>query len=192
MNTPTHIIINTFLLKNKFPEKYFLPITLGAITPDFFMFVFYFIEKIIWGIPEQQIWNIDYFLPAWQNFFDIFNSIPLVLILLALIHFFKPHWVWGKAFLVSMLLHFLLDLPVHTDDAHRHFYPFSNYQFHSSISYWNPHEHGAIVSIIEIITSVTIAFYLIKTSISKKWKTFFAILISSYFLMLLMFLNMTH
>jgi hypothetical protein len=51
----------------------------------------------------------------------------------------------------SMVLHSLGDLPIHHDDAHRHFFPFSEYCFISPISYWDPRYHGTIVSLVEIL-----------------------------------------
>jgi hypothetical protein len=49
------------------------------------------------------------------------------------------------------ILHSLGDLPVHNDDAHRHFFPFSNYRFISPISYWDRKHYGSIVSLVEML-----------------------------------------
>jgi len=51
---------------------------------------------------------------------------------------------------ISMILHSLGDLPVHNDDAHRHFFPFSNYRFISPLSYWDRKHYGSIVSLVEM------------------------------------------
>ena len=51
---------------------------------------------------------------------------------------------------LSMVGHSLLDLPVHNDDAHRHFFPFSNYRFISPFSYWDPNHYGRIVAFVEM------------------------------------------
>jgi hypothetical protein len=48
-----------------------------------------------------------------------------------------------------MLLHSLGDLPLHHDDAHRHFFPFLDWRFSSPVSYWDPEHHGQWVSLIE-------------------------------------------
>ena len=36
------------------------------------------LKKFINGSSEQEIWATRYFLPAWQDFFDLFNSIPMI------------------------------------------------------------------------------------------------------------------
>lgn len=148
MNTPSHAILNLFCLsKQSFPQAN-LPIFIGAILPDIPIFVFYGWAKLIARLPEKQIWSETYYEPFWQNIVAIFHSIPLALIgcLIA----YKIEWKLGQILCLSLVLHSLLDLPVHNDDAHRHFFPFSNYRFISPISYWDPKHYGSIVSQIEI------------------------------------------
>ena len=98
---------------------------------------------------ESEIWSELYFLPAWQNFFDTFNSLPLIVVLLALGIYFKKQLISVLA--LSMALHVLLDLPFHHDDAHRHFFPFSDWRFFSPVSYWDPKYHGDIMHIVQIL-----------------------------------------
>jgi len=43
------------------------------------MFGFFAYEKIL-GVPESVIWNEHYHDPRWQTFFDLFNSIPLIIL----------------------------------------------------------------------------------------------------------------
>ena len=50
----------------------------------------------------------------------------------------------------AMLSHFLLDFPVHADDAHQHFWPLTNWRFHSPFSYWDSAHHAASVAILEL------------------------------------------
>ncbi len=54
-------------------------------------------------------------------------------------------------FCVSIICHCLLDLPVHHDDAHRHFFPLSNYRFISPFSYWDVNHYGRVVAAIELL-----------------------------------------
>lgn len=152
MNTPSHAIINlalvgTVLEKQGLPSPNLL-IALGSIFPDLPIFVFYFWAKVIARLPEAQIWSEAYYYPIVQNIVSLCHSIPLAAIGLLIAIFYR--WPLGQIFCISLILHSLGDLPVHNDDAHRHFFPFSNYRFISPISYWDPRHYGKIVSFLEI------------------------------------------
>lgn len=134
------------------------PAVIGAVLPDAPMFVFYGILKIR-GTNERYIWDTAYYDPTWQAFFDVFNSLPLMLIGLALAYYFKKGWI--MALMISMAIHVVGDLPFHHDDGHRHFYPFSNWRYVSPISYWDPSHYGNIFMPIEIISAVGASIYMI-------------------------------
>jgi hypothetical protein len=125
-----------------------MPGVIGAVLPDAPMFVFYAVEKLK-GTPEQVIWREAYYRPHWQNFIDVFNSIPLIGLGWAIT--LAAGSTVGMYFFASMFLHMLGDLPLHHDDAHRHFFPFSDWRFMSPFSYWDPNHHGRIMSILEIV-----------------------------------------
>ena len=59
-----------------------------------------------------------------------------------------------------MLLHSLGDFPLHHDDAHRHFFPFSDWRFISPISYWDPAHYGNWASLLEIFAVLAISIFL--------------------------------
>ena len=124
------------------------PIAIGALLADLPIFGFYFYQRFIAGAPERIIWSTMYFQPEWQLFFDLFNSIPIAGILLLLA------WTINSAammaFAASWLLHLALDLPLHNDDAHRHFLPMSGFRFESPVSYWDPGHHGSVGAGLEI------------------------------------------
>lgn len=149
MNTPSHAIINLVLLtKPQLPQAN-LAIVIGGILPDIPIFIFYFWAKFIARLPEAKIWSEAYYQPLIQNLVAIFHSIPLAIIGLLISYYFG--WEILQVIYISLVLHSLLDLPVHNDDAHRHFFPFSNYRFISPISYWDPKHYGSIVALIEIL-----------------------------------------
>ena len=50
-----------------------------------------------------------------------------------------------------MICHSLLDIPVHNDDAHRHFFPLTDYRFMSPLSYWDPNHYGRFVALFELL-----------------------------------------
>ena len=166
MNTPAHILINMAVLSRQqwVPEQWVTAAgaaLLGALLPDALMFVFYGYERFILETPSNVIWETRYFLPHWQAIFDIFNSIPLAIL------FFMVGRIKGSIFIqvlaMSMLLHCLLDFPLHNDDAHRHFYPFSDWRFISPFSYWDPAHYGFYFIALEIALGLISGVTLIRT-----------------------------
>lgn len=148
MNTPSHYIINLALLGQTINPQQNVAITIGAILPDLPIFLFYFVTKYIYKLPESKIWPEAYYAPLNQNIVAFFHSIPLALI--GLVVFFYLDWQFGIILSLSMICHSLLDLPVHHDDAHRHFFPFSDYRFISPFSYWDVNHYGNYVARVEI------------------------------------------
>lgn len=142
MNTPAHAVLNLALLSRG--GRPAAPVLAGAVTPDAPMLLFYVWERLVAGRPEMVIWSERYFLPGWQDFFDVFNSLPLALAGLGLA-------LWRRSqtsalFFASVVLHGAADLPLHRDDAHRHFWPFSDWRFESPVSYWDPAYYGMVAS----------------------------------------------
>lgn len=177
MNTPSHVIINLALLGRKGKQNLNTPIFIGAVLPDFTMFIFYAIQKIVLQNPERQIWDVEYYKPFWQNTFDPFNSFPLIVMAFA-VAYYKKSAIW-MALTASMFLHCLFDFPLHTDDAHRHFWPFSDFRLDLGISYWNPAQGWHIVSSLENIAVIIAAYFvfqILKTRISKSLLILFVIL----------------
>lgn len=147
MNTPAHAILNLAILSRKQKPDWNPLIIWGALIPDITMFIFYLWLKLATDIPERQIWGEEYYRPFWQLTFDFFNSIPLALLGLGVMVYARRT---GMALLfASILLHCFEDLPLHHDDGHRHFWPFSNFRFESPVSYWDPNHYGVIASRIE-------------------------------------------
>ncbi|MGK7889157.1 MAG: hypothetical protein AB4042_07465 [Leptolyngbyaceae cyanobacterium] len=152
MNTPSHSIINLWILGLGKPPAVQAAVLIGSILPDAPMFLFYVVEKFIYRTPGAQIWQEQYFLTGWQNFFDVFNSLPLIALGFAWMAW-KQSPV-GMAFFASMALHVFGDLPLHHDDGHHHFFPLSNWRFDSPVSYWDPNHYGLIVAPIEILVTL--------------------------------------
>ena len=157
MHTPSHIIFNLGILWWKKKQKFHFPIFLGAVLPDVTMYLFVGYEKVL-GKPLEMIFDHDYFLPFWQNCFDLGHSFPLLAFWFWICYYLKKHW-WKYLF-ASMFIHSLFDFPLHHDDAHRHFWPFSDYRFYSPISYWDPAHYGNIFSKLELVGVLLISFYL--------------------------------
>ena len=158
VNTTAHVVFSLALIGRSRWMMAGFAILLGALLPDLAMFAFYGWQKFVLGTPEQVIWSQAYFDPAWQDFFDVFNSIPLVL-LIGLIGW-RLKSVFLEALCLSMLLHCILDLLMHHDDGHRHFFPISDWRFESPVSYWDPAHFGQYVLVVEAILVVVAAVVL--------------------------------
>ena len=168
MQTHGHYVLNLALLGKTIAPEHNIAITIGAILPDVPIFIFYLISKYIYHLSEAKIWNEAYYQPIWQNIIAMSHSIPLALI--GFIIFWRLDWKWGAILCVSMVFHSLLDLPVHSHDAHRHFYPFSNYRFYSPFSYWDINDHAKIVAGIEaglVLLASPLVLDLLKTPYTK-------------------------
>ena len=166
MNTPSHMILNLAILRRPDQLPYTWPILLGAIAPDAAIFIFYGWAKWVQKLPESVIWREAYYSQPWQDLFAIGNSIPLALLGIAVSAYLKQP-AWGL-FFASMVLHHLCDLPLHHDDAHRHFFPFSNVRFTSPVSYWDRNHYGTIGALIEL-SMVLVSSSLLFAQVASNW-----------------------
>ena len=148
MNTPAHLALSVFVWRSEVNWGAVIAVCIGALLPDLPMIGFYLYQKFWLGMPENIIWNVSYFKADWQLFFDLFNSIPIFLGL-AIVFYFLGLRV-ALLLVASALLHLALDFPLHHDDAHRHFLPFSNWRFESPVSYWDSRHYGHIFIWIEL------------------------------------------
>jgi hypothetical protein len=161
MNTPAHAIINLLLLARKpgqnISHRRSATIIAGALLPDLVIIVFYAWHLLL-DTAESQIWSVEYYRPFWQAWVDSFNSIPLIG--LAMLISWRTRQYLLLVFFSSMLLHVFGDLPLHHDDAHRHFFPFTDWRFASPVSYWDPAHHGQWASLIEFCTVLAAAAFM--------------------------------
>ncbi len=166
MNTPAHAVFNLALLGQKKQPQWNPLIIWGAVIPDISMFGFYLWMRLVADVPASQIWRVEYFKPQWQLLFDIFHSIPLALLGVGLMLYFKSP---GVALLFSSIaLHALEDLPLHHDDAHRHFLPLSNFRWESPFSYWDPAHYGNILEPLELALMVIASVYVFRRVRSRQ------------------------
>ena len=159
MNTPAHAIINLLLAGKTNRKQYALPIVIGALLPDFSMFLFYVWEKYK-GVPESIIWNDLYHQPAWQALFNTFHLFPFLA--LACFAAWRAQLTTWAVLFASMFAHSIFDFPVHHNDAHQHFFPFSDYQFISPISYWDPAHYGLWIGGLELLTVVAGSVFILR------------------------------
>jgi len=181
LNTQTHVLLASALFipaahtllpcwsKHKYKIAA-LAVFLGSILPDASLFLMFAIAKSQ-GVSEQVIFSEWYYHPFWQNIGALTNSIPvygvvaLISYLLigpsvntspAVTRFIGVCLVTGLA----AVIHTLTDLPLHHDDGHPHFWPFSRWIFESPVSYWDPKHFGAQWSLIELVLAVLLIVFL--------------------------------
>lgn len=165
MNTPAHAILNALVLAKRgaSPPRDGI-VFLGAVLPDLPMFAVYGVEKAR-GVAEQVIWSTSYYQPAWQSFFDVFNSVPVI----ALTLFVGWRRPTVRYLALSMLLHAAADFPLHHDDGHRHFWPL-DYRFESPVSYWDPAHYGQWFAPVELLFTLAGSVWLFRhTKTGWRW-----------------------
>ena len=178
MNTPGHAVVNLLVLGKRDRRSLFAPIAFGAVLPDLPMFVFYAYQKSWLKAPERVIWAEAYHDLSWQAFFDVFNSLPLLALgVLVARRLARPH---AAVLFLSMMLHAVCDFALHRKDAHRHFFPFSDWRFQSPVSYWDPRHYGGIVTTIEMVVVVAGAVVLFKQYPGRGPRVFLGLILLCY------------
>ena len=139
MNTLTHLIAASAMLARKDAPARNRAIIAGALIPDLSIYV-----MSVWAIAAGQmnetLWQVTYWQEPWQTLGALTNSVPLAIIMLGIGLWRRASWLWALA--GAMLIHAALDLPLHADDAHRHFWPLTDWRYHSPISYWDKDHYG--------------------------------------------------
>jgi hypothetical protein len=155
MHTPGHVVLNLTVIGSVFGHEG--AIVAGAIIPDLPIVALYLFERSR-GTPTDIIWSVCYQRKHWLAIIHGAHSAPLALAGMLVGGFF--HQTAVILFFVSVLAHALCDFPLHAMDAHRHFFPISDYRFISPISYWDIRYHGRTVARIEGLLVLFCSVYL--------------------------------
>ncbi len=123
-------------------------IVIGGVLPDLSIFALLGWARLIEGLPHRQIWREVYWQEPWQTLGAISNSFVIWALVALLAYRLGWHIVMFIA--GAALVHLCLDFPFHADDAHKHFWPLTDWRFHSPLSYWNDHYHGRWVGLLEL------------------------------------------
>ena len=163
MITTSHIIYSWAFAKKTetLPETgkgKTLAFVLGALFPDIPTYVFFVVCGLILQIPSNILWDTMYFNSYWSIPITLTHSFIIWPFLIAISSYFGLKFL--KWFSISALFHSIVDFAVHTDDAYRHFYPFSNWKFNSPISYWNSAEYGQYVSLFDSVIVLGLLVFL--------------------------------
>ena len=160
MNTPAHVFLALAIAGKPDAKARNTALISGALFPDFMMFVMVAWERWVNGLTLEAIFSEAYFSAFWQEIFAINNSAPVFLVLLIVGVVLRREWLW--AFGLAALVHALCDLPLHNDDGHPHFWPFTDWVYVSPVSYWDPDHHGFLAGIVEAGLSVALVIILLR------------------------------
>lgn len=148
MNTPTHMLTAAALLSKSGDPRRNWVILAGGVLPDLSIFVLVAWARFIENIPHRTIWREVYWQEPWQTLGAISNSY-VIWGLLAVLAWWLGWRIW-MFLAAAILVHISLDFPFHASDAHKHFWPLSDWRFHSPLSYWDGRHHSGWVGALEI------------------------------------------
>lgn len=153
MNSPTHSLLALALLSKRGEPRRNWAVFIGSLIPDLVIYIWFPYQAVIRGESGARIWNELYFQPPMQTLIALFNSIPIYSALAVLGYVMRAK-LWGQlllAFSLAALIHMASDMPVHAHDAYRHFWPISDWRFHSPLSYYEADHHAVWVSLFEAV-----------------------------------------
>ncbi len=167
MNTQTHLLVAAAIFAKPDQPKRNTALIAGALLPDFAIYGL-FAWALVSGIPQDELWSRIYFSEPMLTFTAIGNSAPLFAAVALL------GWLWAMArrgadipalpaltvLGLAALSHLALDFPVHVDDAHPHFWPFTDWRYRAPFSYWNDNYHARAVSIVEAALGLSLVVIL--------------------------------
>lgn len=163
MHTPGHVLLNLAMLGSVLGHE--SAVIAGAILPDLPIVALYLRERAR-GTPPETIWSVCYQRKHWLAIIHGAHSVPLAMIGVGLC--WLAHLPSLLAFFLSVLGHAFCDLPLHVHDAHRHFFPLSDYRFISPWSYWDVRYHGRSVALIEALLVFLCSLY-IYWALAPRW-----------------------
>lgn len=144
VNSPTHSLIALAVLAKPDSPRRNTAIFLGSIVPDLMIYLWAPYQAFVQQRSWQDIWSKLYFEAPMQNLIAYVNSVPIYTVL-ALAGYAYRTTVVGKlclGFSLAALLHIAFDFPVHSHDAYRHFWPLTDWRFHSPLSYYEIDHHA--------------------------------------------------
>lgn len=169
MLTSTHMLLGAAVSTRPDFRPYLMVIGwLGALFPDLSIIALFAYARIF-NISGRDVWRAPdglYWQEPWQTYSAISNSIPMWIafsvvggVLFLRSARLRQAGLCILVFAVAALSHVLGDFPVHNSDAHVHFWPFSDWRFHSPISYYQPAHYGDIFHIFEMVGAFALMIY---------------------------------
>jgi hypothetical protein len=158
MNTPAHTLMAAALLARPDRRGRNAVVIYASLVPDAMIFSMVGWERFVNGHSFREIFDERYFAPEWDTFFAVPNSIPLYLAGMAAGLLLGVELLW--VFCAAAFVHVIFDLPLHHDDGHEHFWPFTDWVFASPVSYWDPAHHGMAAGMAEAALCVVLGVIL--------------------------------
>jgi hypothetical protein len=174
--TTTHAVINAALLGRKADPRRYAPVILGAIFPDIPGCLYMAFH--LTGYFSTGTWDSSYYSPAWMPWVDWAHSIPLALA--GVLVFLGVRYPFGLYFCLSMLLHDLEDILVHSERSHHHFIPFNDWRFISPLSCQEPAYHADWGASLEWALLLTASWFLWRRGLSAWAKGTLAFLVLAH------------
>ena len=183
MQTQTHTLLALAALARRESPRRNLAVAAGSLVPDLFIYLAWPWLTFVRGESQERIWREIYFDAPMQAWGALLNSAPLYAAL-ALAGWLMRGRVLGVLLLVfslAALIHVATDLPVHAEDAHRHFWPLTDWRFHSPVSYWNPAYHARWVGSVESVLGLGLCAVLWRRFPARWARVMLALLALFYF-----------
>ena len=190
MNTPAHLIFGMAAFGRVDRRDVTAAALLGSLLPDLSLYLLVGWSLLVQGLSPGTVFGTLYFSALWQRIFAVDNSMPLWGLLLAA--GLWRRWPGLVAFGGAGLLHLALDFALHSDDARRHFWPLSDFVFHSPLSYWDPRHFGNLVGPLEVGLSLLICGVLWRRFTNRVMRALIVFLGLAEFVPVLMFAVMFH
>ncbi len=137
------------------------------------MFVFFGWSRLQ-GWSGDETWNVQYWTEPWQSLGAVSNSFVIWALILALAFWKRTPLLWVAA--AAALVHIAFDFPLHGDDAHRHFWPVTDWRFFSPVSYWDPEANGLLGGLIETVVTFAAIIVLWMRFKTRFWRIVFSTL----------------
>ena len=177
MQTQTHLLLASAALGRRATRREHAAILGGALLPDLSIFAL-----AAWaaarGVPGEVVWSEMYWVEPWQTLSGLSNSVFVWGIVAAAGWLARQRWLLLLG--LAALLHVAFDLPVHAEDAHRHFWPVSAWRFFSPVSYWDPAHHGRIASLVEAAGGVALCGLLWRRHARRAVRALLLLLAAAY------------
>lgn len=172
MNTPAHLIFAAAAFGKPNQNKIIAAAMIGGFLPDLSLYVMASVSIFILNIEPEMVFDHLYYTDEWQQVFAIDNSFVLWGIGLGVA--FWQRSTWAIALCGAALLHIALDFPLHTHDARMHFWPITDWKFHSPVSYWDSDAGANWVGLLENFAVAALAVLLWRRHVGSRWRHAFA------------------